>query len=70
MLVDQLHDMYNSLPNDIERTLAYFDGVAHTDWYGSSGSRRDRMKTYITSWMKVYLDGDSSYEDSIDGGQN
>lgn len=62
-------DMYNSLPDAIERTLAYFDGVTHLDWV-NGGSYQDRMKTYITSWMKVYLDGDASYEEYIDGHQS
>jgi hypothetical protein len=62
-------DMYNSLPDSITRTLAYFEGISHTDWYGSSGNYRDRMKTYITSWMKVYLDNNSAYGSYIQGNQ-
>lgn len=57
----QVVNMYNNLPDDIERTLAYFNEISHTDWYGGKGDYRDRMKTYITSWMKYYLDGDEAY---------
>ncbi len=61
--------MFNALPASIDRTLAYFSGVTHLDW-NNYGSYQDRFKTYVTSWMKVYLDGDTSYKAYIDGSQN
>jgi hypothetical protein len=61
--------MYNSLPDSINRTLAYFNDVQHVDWYTANGSYRDRFKTYITSWMKVYLNNDNTFSSYIDGHQ-
>jgi esterase/lipase len=62
--------MYDSLPTSVDRALAYFNSVSHTDWYGSTGSYRDLMKSYITSWMKVYLNDDTGYDAYIDGSQS
>lgn len=74
---DRVVKMYNSLPDTTERTLGYFNDVNHLGWYGARGDFRDRKKTYITAWMKYYLDGDDSYfpwlygdihEDHMDSG--
>lgn len=63
--------MYNNLPDDINRTLAYFEGMGHLTWINSGGkANHDMAKTYITSWMKVHLDGDTSYNKYIDGSQS
>ncbi len=62
--------MFTKLPTSIKRTFAYFNYVSHLDWMGSSGSYRDRMKTYITSWMKVYLDGNTGYNTYLAGTQS
>lgn len=61
---------YNSLPNTIERTYAEYTGLSHLEWVSADATTRDRLKTYITSWMKVYLDGDTTYEEYIDGNQD
>lgn len=66
---DAVVDMFNSLPASVDRTLAYFDGIGHMAW-ASGGENHDWLKTYITAWMKVYLDGDTSYEQYIDGHQD
>ncbi len=64
-------DMYNDLPDNIERTWGLFDGVGHLEWDNSaSTTNHNHMKTYITSWMKVHLDGDATYEQYIDGSQS
>ena len=57
---------YNSLPDSIERTYAEFSGVTHKWWEPVT---RNRFLVYITSWMKVYLDGDESYGENIIGTQ-
>jgi hypothetical protein len=62
--------MFNDLPSTIDRTYAEYRSASHTDWYGLTGSYRDRFKTYVTSWMKVYLDGDENYRSFIDGSQD
>ena len=63
--------MYNSLSDSITRTLAYFDGFSHLTWVdGGNSTSQSRAKTYITSWMKVYLDGDTAYSIYIDGHQD
>jgi len=63
--------MFNSLPTTIKRTYANFNGFTHFDWYGntSTTTTRNKQKTYITSWMKVYLDGNTGYASYINGSQ-
>ena len=62
--------MFEDIPNTVDRTFANFRGLSHGDWYGRSGSDRDRLMTYMIGWMKVYLDGDMSYQNVIDGHQS
>lgn len=63
-------DQFDSLPDNIERTYAEFSGVAHLAWVSGSDEEKIKFMTYITSWMKVYLDGDESYSEYIDGNQD
>ncbi|MCF8035741.1 MAG: hypothetical protein K9K62_02590 [Desulfobacteraceae bacterium] len=65
---DAVVEMFDNLP-PVERLLAYFDGTGHLE-YQNSGEHQDWFKTYITGWMKYYLDGDESYLDYIDGSQD
>ncbi len=60
---------FDSLPDTIERTYAEFTSIGHMEWVSGSDENQDKFKTYITSWMKVYLDGDDSYSEFIDGNQ-
>lgn len=63
--------MYNSLPFSIEKTLAYFRSMPHAAWMmDGTYEQHQKALTYITSWMKVHLSGDSSYAGYIDGSQN
>jgi dienelactone hydrolase len=62
--------MFQAVPSSVDRTFANYRYASHSDWYGSSGSYRDRFKTYITGWMKVYLDQNNSYAGYIDGSQS
>ncbi|OHD67452.1 MAG: hypothetical protein A2W19_03225 [Spirochaetes bacterium RBG_16_49_21] len=64
-------DMYNSLPDSIERTLGYFNGFSHLTWINSgSSSYHNQALVYITSWMKYYLDGDAGYETYLYGAEH
>lgn len=63
-------EIYHAIPVTVDRTLAYFEGINHADWYGNSGNHRDRMTTYITGLMKFYLDKNADYAKYIDGSQN
>lgn len=60
---------YESLPTDITRGIAIYNGANHGDWYGSSGDaeNRNRFKTLTTAWLKRYLDDDASYQGYFDG---
>ncbi len=62
--------MYSSLPKSIDRTLCYFNGFGHMVWWNKGDpTAHDKAWTYIVSWMKVYLNGDTRYESFIDGSQ-
>ncbi len=63
-------EMFQALPVSVDRTLVNYRRARHLDWVGRSGNYRDRFQTYITSWMKVYLDRDASYQSYIDGYQD
>ncbi|MCF8035742.1 MAG: hypothetical protein K9K62_02595 [Desulfobacteraceae bacterium] len=62
-------EIFQSLPDNISRAIAYLDNVDHADW-ALLGDYQNRLKTYITAWMKVHLDGDLSYQPYIDGHQD
>lgn len=57
-------DIVNSLPNDIDHTMAIFNKATHFDWL-NDGNFQNRFKTYVIGWMKVYLKGDSSFSKNI-----
>jgi len=61
--------MYNSLPGSIKKTLAYFNGFAHTDWMpgSSNNSNTNKAKKYITAFMLYHMDGNSSYKTYLYG---
>lgn len=64
---------YQSLPTSIKRGLATFRDATHYDWYFDTyAARQDqtRFKTLITSWLKVYLSGDTSYRTYLDGAEH
>jgi len=62
---------YQSLPTSISRALATFNGASHLDWIDTGNkTQQARFKTLITSWMKVYLDGDSEYFTYLDGAEH
>jgi Dienelactone hydrolase family len=59
--------MFNGLAATTKRVIAVYSGLQHLPWTSSSGTYHPRIKQYITSWMKVYLDGDASYQVYING---
>ena len=59
--------MYNGLASGTKRLLAVYSGLSHTEWYSGSGSMRYKMKQYTTSWMKVYLNGNTGYQAYLNG---
>lgn len=62
---------YQSLPTSISRALTTFRGASHLDWINSgSATQHARFKTLVTAWMKVYLDGDSTYQTHLDGAEH
>jgi len=64
--------MYNSLPSSVDRTLAYFNGFAHTDWMPGStdNSNTNKAKKYITAFMLYWMDGNSSYQTYLYGSEH
>ena len=62
-------NIFSSLPNDIDRTMAIFNKATHFDWI-NDGNFQNRFKTYVTGWMKVYLNGDNSFSKNIVENQN
>ncbi|MBN2159515.1 MAG: cadherin-like beta sandwich domain-containing protein [Spirochaetes bacterium] len=62
--------MYDSVPTGIDKAFVNYTGLDHFDWYGDTGDYRDRLLTYITGWMKVYLDENAYYQNQIDGSQD
>ena len=62
---------YQSLPSNLTRALTTFRGAEHLDWINTgSATQHARFKTLITSWMKLYLDGDSEYATYLDGAEH
>ena len=62
---------YQSLPTSLTRALTTFRGASHLDCINSgSATQHARFKTLITSWMKLYLDGDSAYQTHLDGAEH
>jgi hypothetical protein len=59
--------MFNGLPSSTKRLLAIYSGLSHLPWVSSSGTHHPRIKQYVTSWMKVYLDANSGYQKYING---
>jgi hypothetical protein len=64
--------MYNSLPDSIDRTLAYFNGFPHTNWMpgSSNNSNTNKAKKYITAFMLYHMDGNSSYQTYLYGSEH
>jgi hypothetical protein len=52
------------------RMLGVYSGLSHTEWYSGSGTMRYKMKQYITSWMKVHLDGNTAYQTYLNGAEH
>lgn len=61
--------IFDCLPNDIERLFVNFTDAHHVDWMDFLGDEttQDRFKTFIVSWLKYYLTGNSSYETYLYG---
>jgi hypothetical protein len=59
--------MFNGLASGTKRLLAIYSGLSHTTWVSSSSTHHPRIKQYVTSWMKVYLDANSGYQKYING---
>ncbi len=65
-------NMYNSLPDAIDRTFGRFYGMSHTDWMTGStaNSYGNKAKKYITAFMKYHLDDDSAYQTYLYGAEH
>ena len=62
---------YQSLPTSLTRALTTFRSASHLDWINSGdATQHARFKTLVTSWMKLYLDGDSTYQTHLDGAEH
>lgn len=59
--------MFNGLNGNTKRVLAVYSGLDHLTWVSSSSSLHPRLKQYITSWMKVHLNGDAYYQKYLNG---
>jgi dienelactone hydrolase len=59
--------MFNGLATSTKRVLAIYSGLDHLTWVASSSSLHPRLKQYVTSWMKVYLYGDTYYQKYLNG---
>lgn len=57
---------YDNVPTASPRLFARFASATHGHWYGSDSTKnasfRARFATHIVAWMKVYLDGNTSYQ--------
>ena len=60
---------YRNLPSSLTRGLAEVRGANHNDFYSTfaSSSQQTRFKTLTTAWLKVYLNGDTSYQTYLNG---
>ena len=62
---------YQSLPTGISRALTTFRDATHLDWINTGNTTRQaRLKTLVTSWLKVYLDGNTDYATYLDGAEH
>jgi hypothetical protein len=62
--------MFNGLASGTKRLLAIYSGLSHSTWTNSSSADHPHIKQYITSWMKVYLDGNAGYQTYINGARH
>lgn len=63
--------MFNKIPSGAARSLAYFNEFDHLEWNtGGSEANQDKAATMIITWMKIYLDGDANYQQTIDAAQD
>lgn len=62
---------YRNLPTSITRGWAEFRGVGHDDFYSitASSTHQTRIKNLVTSFLKVNLTGDTSYQTYLNGAQ-
>ena len=60
---------YSNLPTNITRGWAEFTGVSHNDFYSiaASSTYQTRIKSLVTSFLKVNLAGDTSYQSYLNG---
>lgn len=63
---------YQSLPTNITRGWAELRGAGHDDFYSvtASSTQQTRIKSIVTSFLKVNLTGDSSYQTYLNGAQH
>ncbi len=60
-------DMYEQIPNTVDKSLAYFDELDHLDWLNGGRERfQNRAKAIILAWMNIYLNGIETDRKSID----
>ncbi len=63
--------MYNSLPDAVERTLMYFQGMDHMVFTSTGdATQKARSTKYITAFMKYHLDGNTAYETYLYGAEH
>lgn len=66
---DSVKDIFDCLPNNLDRLFVNFTDANHVDWMDLLGDKttHNRFKTFVVSWLKYYLAGDSSYETYLTG---
>ncbi len=51
-------NMYNRIPDSVDKSLAYFYELDHLDWLNSGREPlQNRAGTIIVTWMNIYLNG-------------
>jgi cephalosporin-C deacetylase-like acetyl esterase len=63
---DMVRGIYQSLPQLTDKAFVLFNDSTHIDGV-VFGSNKNKYETYITSWLKVYLSGDDSFQTYING---
>lgn len=57
---------YRALPGGISKMYQKYVGLGHLAWTnGAIGSTADKISEDVIAWMKYYLDGDTSYANTL-----